>query len=327
MQRVEVMERMAPILDLDLRTVHHSPNTRVLSGEEGMGIRTSRSTALVPITREGGKSMATFAGFPEPFINRLTSDTFGRVATELLSQKGEYSLVMKGGQVIAFAKPGEHRRIQPERALGAIERGIPHADYHKVHVMAEAVRLEIVGHEQRAVSRGDWIRGGAMIEFSPIGVVTPHVQAYVLRLACTNGVTSMDYLRNFQFSGDNGNGNIWNWFSNSARDAYGSLRQVVERFQLMRQESIPERDRAAVLEQLIRNAQLPQAAAIAVRAEAIAHPPRTAYDALNLITWASSNVPQVADDPLRVARAQQVAATFAHETTHARICPTCNRSR
>lgn len=62
----------------------------------------------------------------------------------------------------------------------------------------------------------------------------------------------------------------------------------------------------------------------AIRNNAIAEPPETEWDMVNLISQATSHI---IEDARQVVRAQRAAASFTAEAEHRRICPTCSRAR
>lgn len=322
MNRAEALERIAPLMEMKVREVEHTPRTRVMVTPEAILLRPAERGRFLPMTAEGARSMASHAGFPQELAKQLSPGTFARVATELLARKGKYSLLLKQDMVIGFAKARQYRVINPERALRSVEQGLGNADYHRVLVEGQAVSLEILGEQQTPVVRGDMVRGGAMVTFSPLGIVQPTVKSYVMRLVCTNGATGTDVLREYQYGGEGDD--IWQWFRQSARDAYRSLERVVNRWRQMREEQIPPEDRALVLEAMLKEAGIGKAAADAVRAQALATPPQTAYDVMNLVTWASSHL---LERPKEIRRAQNAAASFSEQTEHRRICPVCHRQR
>ncbi|MFH1485748.1 MAG: hypothetical protein ABIH46_06735, partial [Chloroflexota bacterium] len=180
--------------------------------------------------------------------------------------------------------------------------------------------LEIVGTERQAVRRGDMVRAGAMVTFSPINTVMPAVQSYVVRLVCTNGMTSRTVLANYAGGGGEGD-DVWQWFRQSVHAAYQSLAEVVNRYREMSQERIPPEHRATMLEELIRQASITGKEAEAIRAQAIQAPPHNSYDMMNLITWATSHVVR---SPARRQRALDASAAFASQSEHARRCPLCH---
>ena len=322
MNRTEVLEQMAPLTDLRVREVEHTPRTRVMVTPEAVLIRPTQSGRFLPMAVEGIRDMAKFSGFPQDLAMELSPDTFGRVATELLARKGRYSLLLRQDMVVGFARAGLYRPLDPERVLRTVEQGIGETDFQRVHVAPDrSVSVEVIGQNEGAVTKGDLVRGGAMVAWSPIGVVDPLVQSYVVRLVCTNGATSTDMVSQYHYGGDGDD--VWQWFRESARNAYRSMNKVIDRWRQMRAVPIPAADRAMVLEAMLKKAGIRTEVAEAVRARALAEPPRTPYDIMNLITWASSHLLEA---PAEVRRAQQAAASFAEETEHRRICPVCHRA-
>jgi len=284
-------------------------------------IRPGSGGALIPLSENGVKALANFVGMPMKLCQELSPDLFGRVATELLARKERYNLLLDNDEVQNFGDYRGIRNLPVERVLRAIERAIPRCDYHRVSILGQhTVTLEIVGTKQEAVRRGDIVRGGAMVSFSPINTVAPTVQSYVMRLVCTNGATSTTVLANF-VGGAGDADNVWQWFRQSVHAAYQSIRDIANRYREMSRERIPANQRASVLEELLRKAGITGKEAEAVRAQAIQEPPRNAYDMMNLITWASSHVIQC---PQRRQRALNAGATFTSESEHASLCPLCH---
>ena len=325
MDRTEVLERIEPVLDTQVRRVDHNPRTRVAITPDAVIFRPGGGARTLEMTENGVRGMARYAGIPEGMGKNLRPDTFGRVATELLERKQRYILVVKDGRVVDFAKPGEYHPLNPERVLRSIETAIPGVDYHRVLVMPEnSVSLEVIGDRRQPVRRGDLIQAGANIAFSPIGTIAPLVRSYVLQLSCTNGATHNTIIREFHFGGGGEGDDIWQWFRRSVRDAYQAMDRIVARYRQMTEDEIRPEDRALVLTAMLKEAGIVGAAAETVRAWAIENPPQTAYDVVNLITRASSHLLEA---PHEVRRAQLAAATFTDEEQHHRICPTCRRER
>lgn len=323
MNREEVLEQMAPIMDLEVRDVEHNPRTRVMVTPEVVTFRPGGGARLVEVTPDGVRGMAREAGFPKDLGSKVSPDTFGRVMTELLAHKGRYSLLMKDGRVVDFSKPRQHRNLNPERVLQTVERTMPKVQFHRVLFPdRHSVSLELVGERHQPVVRGDMVQAGAMVTFSPVGIINPVVQSYVMRLVCANGLTSNDVVQEFHFSAEGDD--VWQWFRQSVRSAYNALGRIVTRYQEMRNERIRPEDRAVMLEAMLREAGITKEAADAVRNMALQRPPQSAYDIMNLISWASSHL---LESPYQVRRAQLAAASFADRVEHHRICPVCHRAR
>lgn len=327
MKRDEVLQALAKVSDIKVKDIHHQPTTRIEVTPDMVVLRPGGGGRTLEMTEEGAKSMATFAGIPTNLIHKISPRTFSTVATELLDRQERYSVLTKDGAIVAFDKPRGHRVLTPERVLQTIEQTIPVFNYQRVTVVDPAnVALEVVAKTEKAVVRGDLVRAGALITFSPVGTISPSVQSYVSRLVCTNGAISRDYLDEYRYSGGGGGegDDIYQWFRQAVRQAVGKLEIIVERWQNMRQEKIDPRDRATLLEGLIKEARLPDEAANAVRALALQDPPRNSYQMMNLITYASSHL---LADPRQVRHAQKTAATYDDPATHIKVCPVCQRNR
>jgi hypothetical protein len=266
--------------------------------------------------------MTNFVGLPHKVCGELSADTFGRVVTELLGRKERYNLLLDNGEVQNFGEYRGIRNLPVDRVLSVVEHGMPHCDYHRVSIFANhSAMLEVVGIEQEAVRRGDLMRAGALICFSPINTIKPLVQSYVLRMVCTNGVSSKIVLA--EFTGGEGD-DVWQFFRQSVRAAYQSMGAIVNRYRDMIRERVPADQRASMLEELLRRAGITGKEAEAVRAQAIQEPPRNSYDMMNLLTWASSHIVR---SPEKIQRALNAGATFTSESQHATICPLCQTRR
>jgi len=321
MDRTQVLEKLEPIRNTTARSVVHTPRTRVLVQPGQVVIRPGSGGQLVPLSENGVKAMTNFVGLPRAVCRDLSPDLFGKVVTELLSRKERYNLLLGDGEVQEFGEYRGIRNLPVERMLSTIEQAIPHCDYHRVTILSNySIMLETVGTKQEAVRRGDLMRAGAMVSFSPINTVRPLVQSYVLRLACTNGVTSKTVLAEFTGGGGEGD-DVWQWFRQSVRAAYQSLGDIVNRYKEMVRERIPADQRAGMLEELLRQAGITGKEAEAVRAQAIQDPPRNSYDMINLLTWASSHIIR---SPEKIQRALNASAIFTSESDHASICPLCH---
>jgi len=324
MDRTAVLDKLEPISHVSARPVVHTARTRVLVQPSQVVIRPGNGGQLVPMSENGVKAMANFVGLPQKVCKELSSDMFGKVVTELLSRKERYNLLLDNDEVQNFGDYRGVRNLPVDRVLSTIEQGMPHCDYQRVSILGNhSAILEMVGTKQEAIRRGDVVQAGAMVTFSPINTVKPVVQSYVLRLACTNGMTSKTVLA--EFTGGHGEGDdVWQFFRQSVRAAYQSMGSVVNRYREMIRERIPADQRAGMLEEFLRQAGITGKEAEAVRAQAIQEPPRNTYDMLNLVTWASSHIIR---SPEKIQRALAASATFVSESEHASVCPLCHVRR
>ncbi len=87
MNRVEVMERLSPILDTQVRTMEHNPRTKITVTPDMVTLRPGSGQRHLEMTKGGVRSMADFVGLPWNLAAKLHPNTFGAVATELLARK------------------------------------------------------------------------------------------------------------------------------------------------------------------------------------------------------------------------------------------------
>lgn len=325
MEKEEILEHLKPLTGVAVRTISHQPRTRIVVTPDQVILRPGSGGHLLPINEKGVKSLASFIGMTLSMGKEISPELFGRVATEILSRRERYSVLLADGTITDFSKPHPARKLSPERLVDTIERAIPHADYLRVTTTEEyTATIEVVGEKREPVARGDLVRAGALVTFSPIGTIEPLVQSFVMRLACTNGAVDNQVLREYHGGGGNEGDDIWQWFRRAIRDAYGSLGTIVNRYREMVKDRIPAEQRALILEEMLRRAKIGGELADTIRSRAIQEPPRNAYEMLNLITWASTHLLR---EPAQVQRAQSVAADFASETEHHTFCPMCHGRR
>lgn len=319
MEKEEVLEHLRPLMGLTVRTLEHQPRTRVIVNPEQVVLRPGTGGHLVPLHEDGVKALANFVGMPMSMGKEISPDLFGRLTTEILSRRGRYSVLIAEGAIIDFAKPHPTHNLPTERVVDTIERVIPNADYQRVAIQDHSATIEVVGEKREPVVRGDLIRAGAMVTFSPIGTIEPLVQSFVMRLACTNGAIDNQVLREFHGGGEGDD--VFQWFRKSLHDAYGSLGAIVNRYREMVGERIPANQRALMLEEMLRKAKICGELADTIRARAIQEPPRNAYEMMNLLTWASTHAIR---EPAQIRRVQLVAASFVSEEEHSTYCPMCH---
>jgi hypothetical protein len=328
MKRVEVLERVGPLIEGEVRNFRNTDGAKIGVGTDVITIRPHRGARLIDMAPAGVKSMVSFVGLPLKLAQGLSHNTFSQVLSELLEHTGKYSLILKDDRVVNVIPYGAQTAVNPVRLLDIIEKTIPVQDYHRLTIQDKkpVVSLEIVGEKTQPVVRGDLVRAGVKVDFSPMGVINPMVQSYAVVLNCTNGATSNIVLAEFGGGRPGGGGegdSIWQFFRSSIKRAYNSFDQVVGQWKKLQSENIPPADRARMLAALLKKAQIGGEIADAVMAMAVENPPRNAWDMHNLITYASSHLLTA---PRQVDRTQRTAADFADEAAHARSCPLCHRT-
>ncbi|MFA5376720.1 MAG: hypothetical protein WC455_13310 [Dehalococcoidia bacterium] len=334
MKSNEVLEQLAPVTSVTTKRVDRDPSTKFVVTPDMVTMRPGRGKRLLEVEKDNVNDLFRFLHIPPDMTGKIQPDTCGMVANDLLQKHDAFELLMREGKIIGFRAATEHagHSMAPTRVLEAIEKVVDKPDYNRVIIGdSQSVSLEIVGIDKATVTKGDVVRAGAMVRFSPLGITNPSVQSFVLRLACTNGMTSNTVLREYSYSGNgggrgdgNGREGVWSWFRKGLRDAYQSYGKVVERYQEMVQEEIPENQRAMMLEAMIREAGLKDNVRDTVRAMAIENHVRNAYDILNLMTYATSHL---MTDAKHITRARRATEVFQSQDTHALFCPVCRAGR
>lgn len=333
MDRTEVMIRLEPIVGLDLRCITHQANTRVslVPAEQAIVLHPGGGQRGMQLSQKGIQSLINYVGLPKSIVEQIQPSTLAIIFTEMLAHRQRYGLLTRGGVIDAFTKPGDKLRLNAERVLNTVEKAAKGVvSYHRAFVDDKAITatLEIVTEKTQAVAKNDIIQAGTRLTFSPLGTIEPEVMSFAMRQWCMNGAVTMDVVQNYHYEGGGNGGSatpadFWAWLNNSVRESYSSLGKIVTNWKGLQRERIPARDRASLVEGMIRRAHLPPEAAASIRAIAIEDPPQNSYDLLNFITYASSHLLQ---DPRQIERAQNSAALFASKDTHARVCPVCHRA-
>ncbi|MDD2730808.1 MAG: hypothetical protein PHW33_01645 [Candidatus Portnoybacteria bacterium] len=328
MKANEVLDHLKDVRSVTAKVVEREPATKIVVTPDMVTMRPGKGKRLLEVGKEGVKDLFQFLHMPPDMVGKIMPGTCGQVANDLLGHKERFELLMKDGKIIGFRAPHAGHSMSPERVLESIEKVVEKPDYHKVAVDGQNVNLEIVGIDKATVTRGDVVRAGALVKFSPLGISNPIVQSFVMRLVCTNGMTSSTVLREYSFGGGRGGDDkkdgLWSWFRKGLKEAYGSYSKVVERYQQMIKDEIPEAERAMMLEAMIKEAGLKDEAAATVRTMAIDTPIRNSYDILNLITYATSHV---LEDPKQIHRARRATEVFQDNDSHALFCPVCRKAR
>ena len=334
MDRQEALEQITRMGGFKAVPVKDTGAVKFLTTDAGMAIREGRGQ-IRDFSKEGYDSLLSMAHVSDALTKSIQPRTLTQVLTDVIVPKGQITLLTKDGQVVDVAPADKWHPMDAERVFRTLDRAVPDFDVHNLRTLPHhTVSLELLGvDEPRVVAPGvhdigervpDLIKAGVLVEFSPVGMSNPLIQAFALRLICANGAVANDVLRRYEYGrGGAGEGDdVWQFFRRSARDAYQSIGAIVERYQAMKAEGIPAQDRAAVLAAMIKAAGLSKEVAAAVRARAIDMPPQTAYDMYQAITWAATHGER---EGARQRRAQLAAANFADETQHARLCPACGR--
>jgi hypothetical protein len=339
--REAILEKLEPFNRTNIRHVPDSSDSRVVIDENTVVIRPTRGARGIEVdTREGLPNTLKVVGLPIDLAAKLSPGTFAACLSELLRKREHYDMVVRGDKVVDLVPfKAERGTLQAERLLNAIEHQIPVQGYNRLLILDDQMlQLEVVGEKTEPVVPGDLVQAGVLVRFSPLNIHIPSVQAYALRLECTNGATSMIHFAEFSGGGhgggggrghgDNGgstgDGDFWNWFRINVKKAYGSLDKVVATWRKLVDEKLDPKDRASIIAAMLRESHLKGDVAENIRAMAIERPPENSWDIFNYMTYASSHLLEA---PKEIVTTMSAAADFAAAETHQRICPICKKAR
>ena len=318
--RDDVLNELAPVSNVDVRTITVDPRTGVVLGEDEVAIRPGNRQRSITIDPDNGiADLYRHIGLSQSTALKLQPKTFETVATELFARGGDTNVLVRDGRIVKFGVDMSNNRVTIGRLVQTLDRQIEGCEYTRAMVMgADTALIDIAGHRSEAVIPNDIVRAGVSIIFSPIGSVKPVVKSYALRQWCMNGATTNHVLS--EFTGAEGD-DVWQFFRKSIRQAIRSFAKIVEVYQRMAGEEIADEDRAAMVEAVLVEAGIRGRLADAVRARALEAPPRTSWDVYNLGTWASTHL---IEEPRQLVRARRATEHYASTTEHARVCPMCH---
>ncbi len=328
MDKTAVLEQIGDLGNLKARVINGDFRVKHSQAEGTFSIKPSPHGKPLMVLPSGVESVLRFAGIGDKLSGRLSSSTLAGVVEESLKgmKDGAFSALTDNGNIIDLAPARDYRTVDSERVLDNIARGIKDdVEFNRVLKLPNhTVQVQTLGVEERAVAVDDIVRAGTLTQWSPIGVTAPLVQAFDVRLVCTNGMTHMDVLEEFAFVGSGGGGegdNIWQWFRQASRRAYQAIGPVTERYQQLMAEEVTAEDRAAVINALLKSMRANKEVTDAVNARALEAPPTNSWEVLNLGTWATTHAMV---EPAHILRGQRALTEYVNEDTHSRTCPTCN---
>lgn len=331
--RNQVMEKL-DLAQVSAKRVEHKAGTKLMvrqSEEDGieMALRPSSGAKVIELSPEAVEILPSFAGYPKDFYKELPPELLGKVITTLLEGKEEYTLLLGRDRRVHDFSTKPVQVIAPHKVLGVVEKILGKEDvrYPRCALMSRnTVLLEAIGIQETPVVAGDLVRAGVQIVFNPLGLgVAPRVEAYALRMWCTNGATSSTAFREFEFGRGGEGDDIWQWFRKSIRAGVRAFDKVIGEYRNLASQNIAPEHRAEILQGLINRAGLKRIeTAIHAHVLALPEPPRTAYDLFNVMTYATTHMVR---EPEQILKARQATADFAAEPTHSRYCPVCNRQR
>ena len=324
MDRSTVETMMGPLTQIEASVVPKFdvkvlPDFTVLTGQ---GVP---NNGMV-LTHEARSKLLKVAGLPNKTLGKLYYQTASHVLTELLRLEGDLMLLHNDENIIDILPVARLRPLKSGDMLDILEDTIPGHEFHRVmRIGPHAIQIESLGEQLRddvkSAPKGSVVQAGVVTRFSPLGISAPEVQNFVLRLVCTNGMTSTEFMNTYS-SGPMDE--ILGWYKESVHRAYEGIHGLMSKWDHLADEGLSPTDRGMLIGGLIKSSGLNGAETAIVNARALESPPETMYDVLQLFTWAASHV---VEEPLSILRAQNATADFADTHKHSMYCMSCKRAQ
>ncbi|MEE8209238.1 MAG: hypothetical protein V3R38_00655 [bacterium] len=227
-----------------------------------------------------------------------------------------------------------------EQVMTELAEKFPEVAYHQANVADDGLTLDLLaithndtrkleelikpGLHEFLPDGGEPFRAGVHLKFSPMGIVQPLIEPYLVRVICANGAIHAEYLNAFDGTGYGEGDEMWQWFRQGLDHVGGAIDDVMEKYAGLIGEPIPDgEERMLAVNGMIRAAKLPNHMGEAIRDMAIANPPHNAFDMFNLLTYTATHQAKGFEQQLK---AQTKAGANAEPGVHAQWCPTCHRN-
>ena len=268
----------------------------------------------------------------------------GKIPLEMLFPHVNYLMEMNVGEIKAIYDPpksGEQGVIKafakssslllsPAAVLGSFEDGLIlghgiHSDLIELQepiIDLDHVVLAEVAPTEYVPDLGDSdekVKGGVYLSFSPICKEAFHLTTYVLRLICSNGMTSPEVA--FKWHRHHNADDPSEWLVAASTEAAKAVQKVTGKFFHTR-DHVMAGHLADILNSVCEHFHVQAAVKEMIMARLLNEGGNTLFDLVNAITYVGSNVPEVAGNAKLREKLMMVAGAL---TEQPEFCPACNR--
>lgn len=283
------------------------------------------------ITKDLGAGSGYFGKTPPSLLLPQLNWWYGSVEADKPEVHLFTHLAESGNRFAVDIMPGgrAHRAVRPVQMLevvrDAMTNGVPPtftaSGQNSLQTVTLVTTMPSIEYEvQRTRQRGDIVRGGAMVRFSPVGASPVEVSSYIERLICTNGMTSTDQLDVWTHPGGEGSADPYEWIPTALRRVRDSYDAHFESIQRSADAGIDEAEVPTIIDDLFAHYRLPVALRSAVARRLAGVNIENMWDLTNAITWAATHDRQLRDPRAR-ARLMRVGGDAM---THVERCQECH---
>jgi hypothetical protein len=290
---------------------------------------------------EAYMALAEMVGIPNTVVKKFGAKMTAPMVTHGIKDKE--GLVVIRDQDNRLLDIKDHTKmqpiVQPEQAIEQMFMHWPELKFQDAQIQKENYQADILAithDDERKLSDllapgqhvflpdgGDPFRAGVHIGFNQMGMTSPVIEPYLLRLVCRNGAIHAEYLHEEWGRGFGEGDELWQWFRDGFVQSDLAVNNVMTKYSEMIGQTIEAGDRSAVVEGYIRNARLGGDDANAMRAQAINEPPRNQYDLFNMATATATH--RRNKSLSEMLKQQRRAAGNVGTHHHQGYCPTCKK--
>jgi hypothetical protein len=281
------------------------PDGQQLSYKQG------RKTYAVP--QAVAQHATRLAKIPVAYAEKCPADLLAINLNYFMPSIGQMQMVTKGNDLVALTTP-DKPILRSDKVVRKIETSVHPTEYRHLNIKPELVEIYAVGERREAVKRGDLVRGGAYMAYSPLGLIDPVVKGYAEILRCVNGMITSESTVVFHYGGEDGD--VYSWLGKNLKAAYNTLKPETNRLREMSNQQI---NPSEMIDHVLRGIRGEETRNL-IRARVMDNPTRTMYDLHNHVTFVASH--EVQDPGTR-----HHLMTAASGLTEHRTCPVCHRAR
>jgi len=188
---MQVETLMAQAEKVDKRIRMRTVNLPKITYEPG-AIRIGKTRAT--LDDNGMRELLQELQIPAPYWRRIDDDLRTYTVNHLLQQREgteKQLYILDGKKLVGFQNPGRPR-IKVVDFYKEVMDSIPDDKWEisekDTTLTPFECRVSILAPREHQIKKGDLVKVGGTVTFSPFGGIVPRVQAYAYRLACTNGM-------------------------------------------------------------------------------------------------------------------------------------------
>ena len=265
-------------------------------------------------------------GIPETYVRKVPKELLFPHISYWLHEGGRTLkgfIRSNGGMpsVVGFAKEDSYLypisrvfeqmdKVNPEYSVEGLE------DISWRNTTVGIVFPEFEFEIQDKAEKGDWLYGGIKIRMSLLGEFPTKISAFLLTLACLNGMVSANEV--YTYNRKHGLDGQDVWMVDGLNTALGALTNEVQRVQALKDVPVDNEHVTNYINQIFDSMGVNQKSRLAVLEKVIAQQPEDLYDLMNAVT----SVAHTIENRGEVYHLQSVGGYIVQ---HAESCDACHR--